>query len=400
MEKLPEEVKQTLKNAANNLQGTKRRVFMAQTVKDLLGGSARKAERELGWWRKTVEKGMKELETGKAYGDNYSSRGVKKTEKKWPELEQSIRELVEPHSQADPSMKSSLVYTRITAKAVREALVEDKGYSDQMLPTERTISSILNRLGYKLRRVQKTKPKKKIAETDEIFDNVNKVNKEADKNEQILRISIDTKAKVNIGEFSRNGKCRGNRATQALDHDMQPQAKLVPFGILDVVAGLVTFIFGTSIETSDFYFDCLMLWWEENKQLYEHITELVINLDNGPQLASNRTQFIKRIVEFADHIERRIHLIYYPPYHSKYNPIERVWGILEEHWNGTLLDSIDKTLQWAASMTWKGIEPTVHLADKVYRKGISLVGQEMKRYESYLDRSSTLPKWDVIIEPI
>ncbi len=181
---------------------------------------------------------------------------------------------------------------------------------------------------------------------------------------------------------------------------MQPQTKLVPFGILDVVTGLVTFIFGTSIETSDFYADCLMLWWKENKQCYEHITELVINLDNGPQLASNRTQFIKRMVEFADYIERRVHLVYYPPYHSKYNPIERVWGVLEEHWNGTLLDSINKTLKWATSMTWKGVAPLVYLLDKTYKKGISLIGQEKKRYESYLDRSPTLPKWDVVIEPI
>ncbi|XEY28890.1 transposase [Candidatus Uabimicrobium helgolandensis] len=239
-----------------------------------------------------------------------------------------------------------------------------------------------------------------MAETDKIFENVHKINKESDKNKQTLRVSIGTKAKISIGEFSRNGKCRTNKEIKALDHDMQSQAKLIPFGILDVVTGLVTFIFGTSVETSDFYVDCLILWWKGNKQRYEHITELVINLDNGPDLASNRTQFIKRMVEFTDHIECRVRLIYYPPYHSKYNPIERVWGILEVHWNGTLLDSVEKTLKWAASMIWKGLTPTVYLLSKTYQKGVSLVGQEKKRYELYLDRSSNLPKWDVVIEPI
>ena len=106
------------------------------------------------------------------------------------------------------------------------------------------------------------------------------------------------------------------------------------------------------------------------------------------------------MVEFADFTERRIRLIYYPPYHSKYNPIERVWGVLEEHWNGSLLDSIDKVLKWAASMTWKGISPVVHLMNNIYKKGISLIGAEKKRYESYLDRSPSLPKWDVLIKPV
>ena len=96
---------------------------------------------------------------------------------------------------------------------------------------------------------------------------------------------------MNVGEFSRKGKSRGAEAVNALDHDMRPEAKLVPFGILDVVAGEVTFIFGTSNETSDFYVDCLILWWKENEHLYEHITEIIINLDNGPQLASNRNQY-------------------------------------------------------------------------------------------------------------
>ncbi len=161
MEKLSEEVKSALKNATKNLSGSKRRIFMAQTVKDLLGSSARKAEDELGWGRETVKKGMAELESGEGYKDNYSKRGRKKWEEKLPKLEEDIRALVEPHSQADPKMKSSLVYTKITAKAVIEALIKEKNYNEQELPKRRKMNDIINRLGYKLRRVQKTKPQKK-----------------------------------------------------------------------------------------------------------------------------------------------------------------------------------------------------------------------------------------------
>jgi len=113
---------------------------------------------------------------------------------------------------------------------------------------------------------------------------------------------------------------------------------------------LLTIAFGTSRETSDFIADCLEQWWQGRREHYGHIRELVINLDNGPELASGRTQFIKRLVEFADRYNLRIRWVYYPPYHSKYNPIERCWGILalflgdwalEQHTTGERRDSAE-----------------------------------------------------------
>lgn len=122
-------------------------------------------------------------------------------------------------------------------------------------------------------------------------------------------------------------------------------------------------------------------------------------MDNGPNSASCRTQFIRRMVEFAEKSGLQIRLAYYPPYHSKYNPVERCWGILEEHWNGELLDSIEKTIKWASTMTWKGIKPVIYFCDKIYKKGISLTKEEMRTYERKILRSNLLPKWDVIINP-
>jgi len=192
----------------------------------------------------------------------------------------------------------------------------------------KTISNILNRLGFRLRRVQKAKPLKKVLETDAIFDNLHKLNKESDLREDSLRISIDTKAKIDLCDSSRGGTSRCRKAVQADDHDMGIKDKLTPFGILEVMTGLLTIIFGVSFETSDFIVDGLQQWWDANKIRYPHIKQLVINLDNGPHNSSHRTQFIKRRVEFADKNNLEIVLAYYPPYHSKYNPIERCWGIL------------------------------------------------------------------------
>lgn len=397
---IPEVIKLIFKETAKKLSGATRREYIAIVTIELLDGNARKAERVFGWGRETVKKGIRELTTGIRCIDNYSARGNKKTEEKIPKLAEDIRSIVDPKSQADPHFQTPFAYTRITAKAVLQALIDEKGYTDDELPCENTIGNILNRLSYRLKRIQKTKPLKKIPETDAIFENVDKVNRQADESPETLRISIDTKAKVNIGDFSRDGKTREKEPEKALDHDGAPDAQLVPSGIFEQTNDFLSIIFGTSIETSDFIADSLELWWEENKERHSHINELVINLDNGPHIKSRRTQFIKRMTEFADKTGLRLRLVYYPPYHSKYNPIERCWGILEEHWNGTLLSSICKAIEWAGTMTWKGVHPVVYLLDKVYQKGVKLTKEAMSIYEERIERLENLPNWDVTIKSI
>jgi hypothetical protein len=396
---LTEKVKKVIKDAAKKLTGYKRRHYVAQTTLELLDGNPRQAERIFGWGRKTVEKGLRELETGFRCVDNYQARGRKKTEEKSPDLAGDIAELVEPHSQAEPRFKNTLAYTRLTAKAVRQALSDEKEYTDEQLPCERTISNILNRLDYRLQRVQKTKPVKKIAEVDEIFDNVHQENQRSDNDPHSLRISIDSKAKLAIGPFSRNGKSRGKTAKKGADHDPKPKTVLVPFGILDVVAGLLHIIFCLSTETTDFIVDALQLWWDKNKERYAHIQELVINLDNGPHLQSHRTQFIKRMVEFADQTGLRIRLVYYPPYHSKYNPVEHCWGVLEQHWNGEILDSVHKAIEWTKTMTWKGLQPAVGFFETIYPTKVKVHKKALEKFEKRFQRSQTLPRWDVTIDP-
>ena len=137
---------------------------------------------------------------------------------------------------------------------------------------------------------------------------------------------MDTKTKVKIGEFSRGGVGRGQTAVQALDHDLKVEQKLVPVGILEPTTDALTLGFSTSNETSDLIVDCLERWWADNQKNHAGIEERVINLDGGPHVHSHRTQFIKRMVEFSDQTGLTVKLVYYPPYHSKYNPIERCWG--------------------------------------------------------------------------
>lgn len=397
--KLTDEVRSLLKDAAAKLTGPDKRNFMAKTALTFFDGSARKAETCMGWNRQTIELGLHELRTDIICMDNYHARGNKKTEVKLGTLESDIRSLVDEHSQADPQMKNTFAYTRITAGAVHKALIEEKGYSEEQLPTVRTISAILNRLNYRLRKVQKTKPQKKIPETDAIFANVREINQQADANPQSLRISIDTKATVAVGDYSREGKSRGREAVEALDHDMQAKTKLIPVGILNTKISELSIIFGSSHKTSDLIADCVEEWWARNKSSNPNVVELVINNDNGPESNSHRTQFMSRMVSFAQTTGLRIRLVYYPPYHSKYNPIERCWAALENHWNGALLSTVENVIDWAKTMTWKGLAPVVTLSNKVYAKGVRLSKKAMSQVERMIQRSKDLPKWDVVIEP-
>lgn len=211
-------------------------------------------------------------------------------------------------------------------------------------------------------------------------------------------MSIDCKATVNIGDYSRGGQTRGDN--RASDHDLGCQEKYIPCGIVDEDSGQLSIYFGSSYKTSDFIVDTLQAWWSGLSASQQAQTTLLqLKVDNGPESSGVRTQFLKRMVEFCDQIGKSIQLLYYPPYHSKYNPIERCWGILEQHWNGTQLKDLNTLLQWAQSMTWKGIHPIVVCNQKLYAKGISLSKTAMREIEKRLERNPDLPKWDILIRP-
>ena len=211
-------------------------------------------------------------------------------------------------------------------------------------------------------------------------------------------MSIDCKATVQIGDVSRGGLTRGDH--KACDHDLGCTEKYIPCGIVEEERGELLITFGSSYKTSDFIVDTLAAWWQAMEESDQAAVELLqIKMDNGSESSGIRTQFLHRMVQFVDHIGKPVQLLYYPPYHSKYNPIERCWGILERHWNGTKLIDVETMLEWAKSMTWKGLHPVVELSRKVYEKGISLGKRAMRAVEKRLERHPELPKWDIRIHP-
>jgi hypothetical protein len=206
MEALIERYDALLQAGANRLRGHQRRLFMAEVTRETCAGSARQAESRFGWGRDTVSKGLHELAQGIRCQENFSARGRPRWEEQVPQRAEDIRAIVEPHTHADPELKSERRYTNLTAAETLEQLQTKKGYAEENLPSERTMRDILNRLGYRLKRIQKAKPLKKTADTDAIFANVQAVREEVKNDPATLEISIDTKAKVNEGDYSRGGE--------------------------------------------------------------------------------------------------------------------------------------------------------------------------------------------------
>jgi transposase len=221
------------------------------------------------------------------------------------------------------------------------------------------------------------------------------VNAQADAAPDELRVSIDAKATVKIGPFARGGK--GRVAVKAADHDFEAEATVTPVGLFVPQTDEVFIYHVTSKVTSDCLVDRLEQWWEAYKARVPHVTTLVLNLDNGPENHSHRTQFMARLVAFVQRARVSVRLAYYPPYHSKYNPIERCWGILETHWNGTLLDSLEAVCGFTASMTWKGVHPLVEVVTSTYATGVKLTKEAMAAVEARVARLPTLDKWFVDI---
>lgn len=201
---------------------------------------------------------------------------------------------------------------------------------------------------------------------------------------------------MNIGNFSRGG--RNRVLTEAEDHDSGVTEKLAPFGFFLPEHDDLFLFFTSGYVSSDFIVDRL----EEIRPVIDEkygADILTINADNGMENCSSRTQFIKRLVKFAGRYNITIKLAYYPPYHSKYNPVERVWGVYENHICGDMMDSVERTMKFAGSMTYNGRSPIVNLTKKMYKTGVRVSEKAMKKYNEFVERMPSLEKWFLTISP-
>ena len=319
-------------------------------------------------------------------------RGRKGSLELYPSLEKDIRDLMQSKSMCDPKFKNDWQYSSLSLREITEELSDRYGYTS--LPKKSALYTALDALGYRLKPVQKAKPFKKIPETDLIFYNIGRVRSQAEADENAGWISIGCKDKVDIGPYFRGGKSRTGAA--GADHDFKPQTQLTPFGILDMKSGQAHITMAAGPATADFMADCIEEWIDGNMQGKK---ALYIFAGNGMEGCLKRRQWVRRMLQISAERNIAIVLAYYPPYHSKYSPIERVWGRLECHWNGVLLNTVQDAVGYAITAVFNGKKLLVRYSEKKYEKGISASNKASQAMRQGLCLIAGIEQWHARIEP-
>lgn len=325
-------------------------------------------------------------------------RGRKKIEDIYPDIKNQIKDIVKAYQYTDSHFKTETLFVDLSLENLRNELIQKYGYTENNCPCKSTLLRLLTDLGYKIQKVKKTKVLDKIPATDAIFENINETKQFIPlSGDNVAVISIDDKNRKKIGNISDNGHSWFNR--EALDHDTNFNCSIVPFGILDLKTN-ETFVYcSEGSSTADFKVDCLENYLLNKKKEY-NIDRLIIFLDNGPENSSRRTLWIKCLIDLAKKYKIAIELAYYPPYHSKYNAIERYWARLQLSWNGLIINTVEKLIEIINKVTWKSVNTRATLVSKKYKKGVSIDKADLKLLEKkHVYREEGIEKWSLVITP-
>lgn len=325
-------------------------------------------------------------------------RGRKKVEDIHPEIISQIKDILKTYEYTDSHFKTETLFVDLSLQNLRNELILRYDYTEDTCPCKSTLLRLLTDLGYKIQKVKKTKVLEKIPETDAIFENVNETKQFIPlSGDNVAVISIDDKNRKKIGNISDNGYSWFER--EALDHDTNFNCSVVPFGILDLKTDESFIYCNKGSSTANFKVDCIEKYLLNKKDKYS-INRLIIFLDNGPENSSKRTLWIKSLIALAKKYNISIELVYYPPYHSKYNPIERYWARLQVSWSGLIINTIDKLIETINKVTWKGIKSKATLVTKEYKKGISIDKNDIQELEKkHVYREEGIEKWSLVITP-
>ena len=389
--------KNRIENIKKMKNGIEKDLAIGALVADLGNRSINAIKNYLGMcWRK-----IKQCYEIYMYGVQLKieTRGRKSITETYQNIEKHIQEILEKYEQTDSHFKTELLFIDISPKNLRIELINSYDcYTENHCPCETSLWRLLKKLGYKITKVKRTKVYDKIPETDAIFENVNETMKFALKsNDTVAIISIDDKARKLIGDISERGYSWLNR--EALDHDTNYEYSVIPFGILDLKTN-ETFVNCTlSKSTAEFKVDCI-----EEYILYKiknyPLKTLIIFLDNGPENSGKRKLWLKKLTELSIKYNIRIELVYYPPYHSKYNKIERFWARLQLSWNGVVINNLPELVKIMNKVIWNGIKTIAKISLKEYKTGIKVDKDEIKYLEEHhIYRDEKLPKWSIVIPP-
>ena len=379
-----------------------RRWFLATKAADLKaqGFSYRKVSKIMGTSTHTLQNGRQELLSGEGPGDGRIRRtgaGRKSVLPQHPEWTQAVVQIIEPHTAGLPQ-DENVVWISLSVTQIMSEL-SAIGYDISRY----FVRQILDSLGLRERSFYKDLPMKDVKDRNEQFEKIASICEEAT-SIGLPVISIDTKKKEMLGNFKREGKALSNGPLKSLDHDFSTfsDGQIVPHGIYDVTQNVGYMTLGISHDTSRFVCDNIARVWREHlSEQYPTARTLVILCDGGGSNSSSHRIVKQDLMDLANKLGIRLLVVHYPPYCSKFNPIEhRLFSQITRSWNGAPLLNLQNAADRAAmTTTKKGLKVLVHINSKSYDIKRPIDESYQKRLERQVIFAPELGKWNYLVKP-
>lgn len=370
-------------------------IAIGSLVADVGGRCIKPIAKLLGCSFRKVKKCF-QLFNGQFPEQKEENRGRKRLIEHYPNIKNDIEEVIERYKNTDPQFKTETLFISITPKSIIVELIDKHGYPEKFA-CYNTIHDLLIEMGYKFKRISKTKVLKKVPETDKIFENVHEEQEDLKyAGSDTAAISIDDKATKKVGDISDGGKSW--LGLEALDHDTTFDCAIKPFGILDLLSN-ESFIYCTPYSsTAEYKVDCIEDYIKHKLEM-QNIKRLVIFLDNGPENSGRRKLWLKCLVDLVKKYNIIIKLVYYPPYHSKYNMVERLWARVQISWSGIVINTLAKLIDTLNKVTWCGVNCIAKLITKKYEKNLTVSMSEIDDMNKHIIREEGLENYSIVITP-
>jgi transposase len=396
----PETVERTMKQFYDSLSEKDRRCYAGVEALRYGHGGREYISHVLGCSRRTVSKGAKEMSgLPQKEVENRIRRpggGRKSYAERWPEIDAQFLSVLQNYTAGDP-MDAKVRWTNLTSREIAQALAEqhDVGVSVSV------VDKLLKEHGYRRRKAQKKVTMKEVENRNEQFENIAglRTNYEAAGNPVL---SMDTKKKEFLGNFYREGHLYTLSELKTYDHDFNSFAQgcIIPHALYDLQRNIGYIQLGTSHDTGEFACDSFRYWWYTyGRNHYPHATSILVLCDGGGSNSSRHYLFKQDLQQLADEIGVEIRIAHYPPYTSKYNPIEhRLFPHVTRACQGVIFTSVELVKElMEKTHTKTGLKALVHIIDKLYHTGRKVAADFKENMTIKFDQ--LLPKWNYTAIP-
>lgn len=366
-------IEEEIRKFYNMLNEKNQRLFAAVEAIKIGHGGISYIAQIVGCTRKTVARGIREL-LASTVADPLDNRirrvggGRNPYDVTHKDINEQFLDVLKNYTAGDP-MNENIKWTNLTPKEIAEKLEAQHG----VCVSEIVIRQLLGKHDYRRRKAQKTMTAKTVENRNEQFENIAAQQADYRMSGNPI-ISIDTKKKEFIGDFYRAGHLYTQETIRTLDHDFNSLAKgiVIPHSIYDVMRNTGYINIGTSKDTSEFACDSILSWWQHQGRFdYPNATSILILCDGGGSNHSRHYLFKQDLQELAHQIGLEIRIAHYPPYTSKYNPIEhRLFPHVTRVCQGVIFKSVAMVKELIQkTTTTTGLKVTVNIIDKVYQTG-------------------------------